>query len=421
MDTPTTVAPADGAILVPTGLAAMPSANNHHTCSQGVLHVHRTDLTPLCPSSSDDPASLGTASAAPSDGVLQGSQADGQQVITQPDHGRQAGSQTMTAMQAAAAGTVDSIVADLVEDALSYYNMATDCAADAVVEQLVSEAICDTEAANYAMNHRRAAAMAVDSILDQLVSHAAADDEAAQIEVVDTVLDDLVSKAVVDVEAAQAELLFDIKQSQAVDAVLEQIISNVSQEVRAESAAAMCQPLTTQSRAGEPGGSLSKKLSTGEADQAVGPHPSYLQCEDAVSSQAAARQQLQQLRRKMELLSRSISIQTYQVPIPAITKSIYLRLEHSLVIGNINSASAAAVCEAVFAGVLGLGQYWLLSVFACGHAGGVGRLQGEDPRAGSTLDDHPVCAPQPLGLHYNPPSHPCCLPCRPSSRSAPLH
>lgn len=316
-DRPTTRAPcpADGAILVPTELAATPTTSTHHTtCSQGMLHVHRTELIPLRPSFSEDPPSLVTASAAASNGVFLRSEGNGQQVVSHLDYDH-----PDSLVQTATAGTIESIVDDLVEDALLYHDIATDCVVDAVMEQLISEAICDTEAVNHAMNQRREAAVAVDSILDQLVNDAVADEEAAQIEVVDIVLDDLVSKAVLDVDAAQAELLSDFKLSQAVDTVLQQVISRVSEDVRDESAAAMCQLLTTQSHAGEPGDSLSKDLSmqsTGEAGQAVGPHTSYLQHDDALSSQAAARQKVQQLRRKMEQLSRSIRIQTYQVAIP---------------------------------------------------------------------------------------------------------
>ena len=342
-DTPTTMplCPADGAILVPTALTTVPTISDQHTCSQGVIHLDDKELVPLHPTFPDNPASLVTASAATSNGLLLCGQANGQQVVSEldPDH-------PDSLLRKAAAGAVDSIVDDLVEDAVAHHDMATACVVDAVVEQLVNEANYDSEAADYAMNQRREAATAVDCVLDQLVSDAVAEDEAAQLEVVDIVLDELVSNTVVDAEAAQAEVLSDLKLSQAVDTLLEQVISSVMAEVQAESAAAMCQSFTVQSCLSEPNGNLSKELSmqsTAGAHQAVGSlpsysppsyspfscsqpsyspfsysQPSYSQREDAVSSGAAARQQVQQLRREMALLSGSTYTELYQVPpIPA--------------------------------------------------------------------------------------------------------
>ena len=301
--------PADGAMLLPTALAAMPTMDNHPTFPQGVIHLDNIELVPLHPTLPDNFASLVAASAATSDGALLCGQTEGQQVMS---HSNQ--DQADTLVQKAAAVAVDSIVQDLVADALSYDDMATACAVDAVVNQLVSEAICDAKAACCDTHQRREEAKAVDCVLAQLVSDAVAHDEAAQLEVVDTVLDELVSIAVVDAEAAQANLVSDLnRQSRAVDTVFEQLISDVITEVEAESAGTH-QLLPVRSHVSEPDGSVSKEpsmQSTAGTHQVVGSHPSYSQPEDAVSSGAAVRQQL---RREMELLNKNVPIETYQVP-----------------------------------------------------------------------------------------------------------
>ena len=308
--TPSTMPPhaADGAFLVPTAPLSM---DNQGACFQGVTHLDSKELVALRPASPDGSVPLVPASAASSGGLICG-QADVQQGMNHLDHDH-----PDNLVQTAAAVVADSIADDLVEDALSYHNMATTCAVDAVVEQLVSEANCDAEAAD-ATNHRREAAMAIDSILDQLVSDAVADDEAAQVKVVETVLDELVSNAVVGVDSAQVETLSDLKSSRTLDSVLEQVVSYVTAEAQAGSATVACKPVTVQRGVS---GSSSKDLSmqsTAEAHQGVGSQPSYLQCEKASSSKSAAKQQVQQLRRGMELLSGTIYTELYQVlPISA--------------------------------------------------------------------------------------------------------
>lgn len=108
----------------------------------------------------------------------------------------------------AAAIAIDSLVDILVEHVLSFHSAA--CAADDVMEQLVSDAICDDEAANDAMTQFREAARAVDSVLDDVVSYIAADAEDTQAEVVGSVLNELISSAVGGPQAALAQSLSDL-------------------------------------------------------------------------------------------------------------------------------------------------------------------------------------------------------------------
>ena len=275
--------------------------------------VPLSPLRPTC-TSQDVPASLVAASTSQSNHAAATylcSQVDSHQLMSQQDSDC-----TDTLVQAAAASFVDSAVEDLVEDVLMIHNTATAYAVDAVVEQLVSEAICDAETANYAMKQ----SSAVDSVLDDLVSYVVDDDKAAQVEVVNTVLDELISNAVHDVQAALADLNIS---TTAVDAVLEEVISSVVAEAGAESAAP-CQPCTAQSLVSEPTGNVSEavgSLSKGPGmPSACGAHQTvrtasyYSPPQAADSSGGAVRQQVQQLRRDMEQLSKGIHLEVYKVP-----------------------------------------------------------------------------------------------------------
>ena len=319
--------PTDGSILVPSALTADYNLGNNSTCSHGVLHLSSIEMVPLaslhptCTSSQDGPAPSVTASTSTPNGAAASylcSQADSHQLMSEPGH-----DSTDTLVQTAAASAVDTLVDDLLEDVLSFHNSSTAYAVDAVVEQLVSEAICDAQTADYAMKQSQEPAKAVDSVLDSLVTDVVSNDAAAQVEVVDAVLDELISNAVGDVQAALVESLSDLKtQTTAVDTVFERVISSVVAEAVAESAAA-CQPFTAQSLVSEQTGNVSEAVgsvserpsmhSPSGADQAVC-SACYSPPQAAENSGVAVKQQVQQLRRDMEVLSKVIQLEVYQVP-----------------------------------------------------------------------------------------------------------
>lgn len=312
--------PAEGAILVPLALKAADTLSNNYTCSHGLLHLSSIEMVPLSSpgptsTSQDGPPFLVIASTSAlccAAATHLCSHTDSPQLMSQQDR-----DYTAVTVQTAAAGAVDSIVDRLVDDALLCHNTAVACAVDAVVAQLVSKSICDAEAA---VKQRQQAARAVVSVLDDLVSDAIAEDEAAQVEVGDTMLNKLISNAVGDFRAALAESLSDLdRQSTAVD---EQVISSANAEAGAESAAA-CQSFTAQSHVREPTGDVSE--AAGSLSKGPGMHSRsgvdqvvrsacYSEPQAAEGSGGAGGQQVQQLRRDMELLSTGIHLEVYRVP-----------------------------------------------------------------------------------------------------------
>ena len=319
----------------------------------------------------DGPASLVTAfTSAPNHAAATCSQADSHQLMSQPGP-----DSTDSLVQPAAASAVDTLVEDLVENTCAFYNVVTSFAVDAVMEQLVSEAICDAQAANYAMQQSKEAARAVDSVFDDLISDVVADHAAAQVEMVDTVLDELISDAVHDSQATLAESLSDLNtQTTAVDAVVEQVISSVVAAAAPESTAAG-QQLPAQSHLSEPtgnvseaGGNLNERTSmrsTSGADQVV-PSASYSPPEAAESSGGAGRQQVQQLRKDMQLLGKDIHVEVYKVPSLTMSHPSSLPIQllvHncSMCVGHQHSNTSTPTSDAQFkggfAGVSGQGRF----------------------------------------------------------------
>ncbi|KAL3143095.1 hypothetical protein ABBQ38_003368 [Trebouxia sp. C0009 RCD-2024] len=281
---------ADATILVPDALPAITPHTNASIFFQ-------------CPSfdpSEDASSAVTVSTATPADVLL----------ITQEDYGYSESS--------VHSAVVHSILLDVVDDAIAYHDLELACAVDAVVDELVSNAVFDAVAACCAILHDRAAGMAVDSVLDDLITDTvAAGAEAAQAQVVPVVLQDPTSTAVVAVTVAQPKTVVDLVIDRAVDAQLEELLSSVTADVlcaqMVESAAMpqqspASQPICPSSSVTDISISLSSTAAAGPFDGSG----ACTQPQDTGSEGGASRQQVQQLRREMQQLSRKVPLEVYQ-------------------------------------------------------------------------------------------------------------
>ena len=322
------VYPADGAILVPSALAASSTISANSTCFQGVIHLDSAEPASLCPAYGPPVNTISAVTAAAATqyraaDVLLCSELNGQQLTAQEDHHH------LDSWVHSTGVVVDSILDDLVDDAVSHCSIATACAVDAAVDQLVSKAFCDAEAAYCDMIHKREAAMAVDTMLEDLVSSTVADAEAAQAQVVEVVLNQLISSAELDLEAAQTEVaggeaaqpesVADLISDRAVETVLEQLVNDVLVDAQAESA--VTSQLVCSGRVVNQRPVLS---STVRAHQVVG-SALCAQPEVALGNASAP---TQWLRREIEEIRRSVYVELYQVW-QIITTSHCVTVSHS--------------------------------------------------------------------------------------------
>ncbi|KAL3138439.1 hypothetical protein ABBQ32_006231 [Trebouxia sp. C0010 RCD-2024] len=291
---------AETTILVPDALPAILSHGGASTFSQGVVHLQSPESAILCPSfdlSGDTSSAVSFSTATPADVVL----------ITQEDH-RHPDTSVHSAV-------VNSTLLNVVADAISYHELETACAVDAVVDELVSNAVFDAEAACSAILHDRAAGMAVHSVLDDLLSDAvAAGVEAAQAQIAPTLLEDPASTAVVAVTAVQPETVVDLVIDRAVDALPEQLLSSVTADAHMVESAAMPQP-SPASQPVCPSGSVTDVSISRSSTAAACPSNGSGGCtqpQDTGSDGSASRQQVQQLRREMVQLSRKVPLEVYQ-------------------------------------------------------------------------------------------------------------
>ena len=140
------------------------------------------------------------------------------------------------------ADIVDSVVLNV--DAVLHCDMAAAFAVDAVLDELVGQAVQDAETADRDMAHTRKAARAVDIVVDELVSNTVADVEVAQAQQAGAFLGHLGNKAVADVTAAQpvtAEpahcgMIHAREAARAVDPVLDQLVDTTVAGVEAAQA-----------------------------------------------------------------------------------------------------------------------------------------------------------------------------------------
>ncbi|KAL3143103.1 hypothetical protein ABBQ38_003376 [Trebouxia sp. C0009 RCD-2024] len=293
---------AETTILVPDALPAILPHTHAPTFPQSVVQLESPESF-QCPSfdlSGDASSAVLVSTATPADVVL----------ITQEGNGYPESSLH--------SAVVDSILLDLVDDAISYHELGTACAVDAVVNELVSDAVFDAEAACCAILHDRAAGMAVDSVLDDLITDTvAAGAEAAQAQIVPVVLQDPASTAVVAVTVAQPKTVVDLVINRAVDAQLEQLLSSVTADVlcaqMVESAAMPQRSLASQPIC--PSSSVTDSSITMSSTAAAGPVDGSGACaqpQGTGSDGSACRQQVQQLRREMQQLSTKVPLEVYQ-------------------------------------------------------------------------------------------------------------
>lgn len=223
---------AEEPILYPSVLAAVSTIGSDATC---FLNVHLNSVEPAtrsasCELSKDAESSLASSAATAAD-ILSS---------TEQDHG-----DLDSLVPSSIADAVDSMVLDLTDDAVLHYDVATAFAVDAVVDELVGQAVYDAETAHRDMLHTGEAERAVDIVVDELISNTVADLEVAQAQPAGALFVHLASKAVADGMAAQPltttepahqGIIHAREAARAVDSVLDELVNSTVAGVEAAQA-----------------------------------------------------------------------------------------------------------------------------------------------------------------------------------------